>query len=310
MLRYILGRLAAALPVLLVVSLLAFVLQALAPGDHARILVEASGFYPAPKELVDQKRAELRLDDPVAVRYLDWLWNAVRGDLGHSYRSYQPVLSLYLDRLPATLALAAVAGLLSAGIGVPLGMLAAYYRGRTLDSVAQVIAVTGAAIPGFWIALVMMYVFGARLGWLPVFGSPTPSGIIMPAIVVALPGIAIITRLTRTTTLDVIGQDYVTVARMKGLTERRIARGHVLPNVTAPILTVIGLEVAGLLTGAAVVEYVFAWPGIGKLAVDAVLLRDTPVVVGFAVAAGMIFVTINLVADIAIAVLDPRVRAS
>jgi ABC-type dipeptide/oligopeptide/nickel transport system permease component len=308
MLGYILGRLAAAIPVLLVISVLAFMLQALSPGDPARLLIEASGLSPAPAEMVAEKRAELRLDDPVLVRYTNWLWNAIQGDLGRSYRSYQPVTKLYLERLPATLALAGAAGAVSASIAIPLGLLAAYKRGRPLDGLAQVVAVTGAAIPGFWIALVLMYVFGARLNWLPVFGSLTPTGIIMPAIVVALPNIAVLTRLTRTATLDVLGQDYVTVARMKGLTNSAVARGHVLPNVTGPVLTVFGLELAGLLTGAAVVEYVFAWPGIGKLAVDAVLLRDTPVVVGFAVAAGLIFVIMNLMVDVLVTALDPRIR--
>jgi peptide/nickel transport system permease protein len=307
--RYLAARLLAAVPVLLVVSVLAFTLQALAPGDPARLLLEASGLNPAPPEAVAAKRAELRLDDPLPVRYLDWLRRALTGDLGRSFRSYRPVAALYLERLPATAALAGTAAVLSAVVAVPLGTLAAYHRGRLADAAAQIIAVLGAAVPGFWIALVLIYVFAARLGWLPAFGSLTPKGIILPAAVLALHHLALLTRLTRAAVLDVLGQEFIAVARAKGLATRAIARRHVLPNVLVPVLTVLGLEVAGLLTGAAVVEYVFAWPGIGKMAVDAALLRDTPIIVGFAVAAGLIFVTVNLLVDVAAAALDPRARS-
>jgi peptide/nickel transport system permease protein len=306
--RYVAGRLLAALPVLLVVSVLAFSLQALAPGDPARLLLEASGLNPPPPEAIAAKRAELRLDDPLPVRYADWLTDALRGDLGRSYRSYQPVSKLYLERLPATLTLAVLAVSLSAVVAVPLGAIAAYQRGKALDGVAQILAVTGAAIPGFWISLVFMFIFAAKLRWLPAFGSLTPKGIIMPAVVLALTHSAIITRLTRAATLDVLGQEFVSVARAKGLRGLTIARRHVLPNVLVPVLTVLGLELAGLITGAAVVEYVFAWPGIGKMAVDAALLRDTPVIVGFAVAAGVIFVIVNLSVDLIVAAVDPRAR--
>jgi peptide/nickel transport system permease protein len=294
--------------VLIVVSVLAFGLQALAPGDPARILLEASGVNPAPPEAVAAKRAELKLNEPLPVRYLDWLTHALRGDLGHSFRSYKPVTELYLDRLPATVALAVFAMALSTLIAVPLGTLAAYHRGRALDNLAQVVAVTGSAIPGFWISLIFIYVFAAKLQLLPAFGSPTPKGIILPAVVLAVTNTALVTRLTRAAVLDVLGQEFVTVTRAKGLSAVAVARGHVLPNVVVPVLTVIGLEVAGLMTGAAVVEYVFAWPGIGKMAVDAALVRDIPVVTGFAVAAGFIFIVVNLGVDLAVAALDPRVR--
>ncbi len=303
-------RLLSVIPVLLVISILAFGLQALAPGDPARMLVEASGLTPAPEEAVEAKRQELGLDQPVHLRYAEWVTGAAQGDLGRSYRSYEPVTDLYLDRLGATALLAVTAGSLSLLIGVPSGLLAAYRRGSTVDLLGRIIALLGAAIPGFWIALVLMYVFSVQLGWLPAFGSVSASGMILPAVVVALPGIAIMTRLTRTATLDALNQDYVTVARMKGLSERVVLLRHVARNASTSVVTVFGLELAGLLTGAAVVEYVFAWPGIGRLAIDAVLLRDIPVVVGFAVFAGLIFLTINLIADICVALLDPRIRST
>lgn len=303
-----LHRLLAIGPVLVVLSLLAFCLQALTPGDPARLLVEASGVVPAPPELVVAKRDELGLDRPLAVRYLAWLGNALQGDFGHSYRSYEPVSTLYLQRLPATALLALSATLVSLLVALPLGMLAAYQRGGWLDRSIRAVAVAGAAAPGFWVALVLMYVFGARLQWLPVFGSLSLRGIILPTVVVSLPLIAMLTRLVRAATLEVRSSDFLLVARGKGLHPLTLVRRHLLPNVLVSIIPVAGLEVAGLLTGAAVVEYLFAWPGVGRLAIEAVLLRDTPVVVGFTVAAGLIVVLTTLVADLLVARLDPRLR--
>lgn len=306
--HYLATRLLAAVPVMLVISLLAFGLQDLAPGDPARILVEASGLNPAPPEAVAAKRAELGLDRPLPERYLLWLAHALRGDFGRSFRSYRPVATLYRERLPATAALAATAGALAAVIALPLGTFAAYYRGRAMDAVAQVVAVVGAAVPGFWLALLLMVLLAVKLRLLPAFGSLTPKGIVTPAIVLAIQNVALLTRLTRAAMLDVLSLEFVTVARAKGLREWAVARRHVLPNVLVPVLTVLGLEVAGLMTGAVVVEYVFAWPGIGKMVVDAALLRDVPIVTGFAVAAGLVFVLANLTVDVAVAAVDPRAR--
>ncbi len=309
MARLLIMRIAAIIPMLVAISVLAFGLHSLAPGDPARLLVEASGLSPAPPEAVAAKRAELKLDQPIATRYVTWLAGAAQGDLGRSYRTYEPVSRMYLERLPATLALAAAATLISATVAIPLGIFAAFRHGTSIDRAAQFIAVFGAAAPGFWVALMLTYLFGARLGWLPVFGSVTPRGIILPALVVALPFISILTRLTRASALDVLSSDFINVARMKGLRESAIALRHALPNVLVQITPLLSLELAGLLSGAAVVEYVFAWPGIGRLAVDSALLRDTPVVVGFAVATGIAFALANLAADIIIALIDPRQRA-
>lgn len=308
MVSYLLGRLGWAVLVMLVVSVLAFGLYALAPGDPARLLLAASGMNPVPEEAVVAKRAEMGLDDPLVIRYLTWLGGAVRGDLGRSFRSYQPVTRLYLERLPATLILATLATFLSCVIAVPLGTLAAYRRGGPLDTLAQVIAVLGVALPSFWVALIAMFVFAATLQWLPAFGSLTPQGIVMPAGVLALANLAVLTRLTRATVLDALSQEYVTVAKAKGLMTSLIARRHLLPNVVVPILTVLGLELAHALTGAVVIEYIFAWPGVGKLAVDAALLGDVPIVIGFATLAGLAFVLVNLAVDVGAAVLDPRIR--
>jgi peptide/nickel transport system permease protein len=203
--------------------------------------------------------------------------------------------------------LAGAAILIGVVVAVPLGTLAAYRRGRVLDRVAQIVAVLGSAVPGFWIALVFIFFFSAQWHLLPVFGTPTPKGILMPALVLSLSTIAILTRLTRAAVLDILGQEFVVVARSKGLAGIAIAQGHVLPNALVPVVTLLGLEAASLMTGAAVVEFVFAWPGIGKMAIDAAMLRDTPVVVGFAIAAGLIYVSVNLAVDLAVIALDPRI---
>lgn len=307
--RYVIARILAVFPVLLVISLLAFGLQAITPGDPASLLLQASGVETITPETLALKRQELHLDDPLPVRYGDWLLGALRGDFGRSFRSYTPVTDLYLNRIGATALLAICAAVAGALIAIPLGTIAAYHRGGPLDALAQLVAVIGAAVPGFWLALVGIYFFAARLHWLPVFGAPTPRGIVLPATVLVATHIAVVARLTRAAVLDTLRQDFVRVARSKGLSQAAIARRHVLPNTLVPILTVMGLETANLMTGSAVVEYVFAWPGIGKLAIDAALLRDTPVIVGFAIAAGVIFVTLNLLVDLVVAAIDPRVRS-
>jgi len=306
---YFVGRLLAAAPVVFVISLLAFGLQAMTPGDPAYLLLQAAGRQNISPEDVAVKRAELQLDDPLPVRYLTWVSGAVHGDFGRSFRSYTPVIKLYADRIGNTALLAGAAIAIGTMVAVPLGTLAAYRRGHALGRLAQAVAVFGSAVPGFWIAFVLIFLLSAQWHLLPVFGTPTPKGILMPALVLSLSTIAILTRLTRAAVLETLSQEYVVVARSKGLDGRAIASRHVLPNALVPVLTLLGLEAASLMTGAAVVEYVFAWPGIGKMAVDAALVRDTPVVVGFAVAAGLIYVTTNFVVDVAVTALDPRTSA-
>jgi peptide/nickel transport system permease protein len=243
--RYLLGRLLAALPVLFVISLIGFGLEAVAPGDTAELLLRTEGVEAVTPEAIAQRRAELGLDDPLPVRYLDWLSGAVRGDLGRSFRTYTPVTELYRQRIGNTLLLASCAVLLGAAIAMPLGIFAAYRRGKVADAVAQLVALAGAAMPGFWIAFVLVYFFAVRLKWLPVFGTPTPKGIVLPAVVLALANTALLTRITRATILEILGQDYVRVARAKGLRARAVLGRHVLRNAMPPLLTVLGLEAAG-----------------------------------------------------------------
>jgi peptide/nickel transport system permease protein len=306
--RYIGSRLVSGLGVLLIVSLLAFGLEAMAPGDPASLTLQAQGLDPITPADIARQRAIMRLDDPLPVRYLNWLTHAVQGDLGNSFRSNEPVTEMFASRFPATLALAVVAALLSIGVAVPLGILAAYRRGKPTDTLIQVLVVLGAAAPGFWIALVLILIFAATLKWLPAFGTLTPQGIIMPAIVLALPNISLLTRLTRATFLDAENMEFVRVARAKGLSGFLVTVRHILPNALIPILTVFSLEIAYLMTGSAVIENIFAWPGIGRMAVDAALYSDIPVLVAFIVGAALVFVLVNLLTDILILALDPRLR--
>ena len=309
MTAYLLQRALGATTVLFVLSIVSFGLFAMTPGDPAVVLLEASGIHSPPREAIVAKRAELHLDDPLFVQYLTWLGGAVHGDLGRSFRSYEPVTQLYLSRLGATALLATVATALSLIIALPLGILAAYQRGRIADRIAQIVVALGGSMPGFWIGLLLILVFAAELHWLPAFGSPTPSGIVLPAIVLAVANVAVLTRLTRSSVLDTLSQEFVTVAHAKGLGSSKVMFRHVLRNTSIPLLTVLGLVFANLMVGTAVVEYVFSWPGVGRLAVDSALLRDQPVVVGFTVVAGLIFTLMNLLVDIGIAAVDPRVRS-
>src|SRR5438445_9545227 len=308
MMAYLLQRVLGALSVLLVLSVVAFGLYALTPGDPAVVLLEASGIHSPPREAIVAKRAELHLDDPLPVQYINWLAGAVHCDFGRSFRSYTPVAELYLSRIGATALLACVSTVLSLFLALPLGILAAYHRGRIADRLAPIVLALGGSMPGLWLGLLLVVLFAVHLRWLPAFGSPTPSGIVLPAIVLAVANIAVLTRLTRSSVLDVLSQEFVIVARAKGLSAHAVRVRHVLRNTYIPLLTVLGLLFANLMVGTAVVEYVFSWPGIGRLAIDSALLRDEPVVVGFTVAAGLIFTVMNLLVDLGIAAVDPRVR--
>ncbi|NJO81376.1 MAG: ABC transporter permease [Blastochloris sp.] len=308
--RLILGRALQSALILWLVSVLAFALLAFAPGDPARLALAAGGVDVPTPEMVAAKRAALRLEDPLPTRYFAWLADALRGDFGVSYRSGRPTWDLYAERFPATLLLAGVAVLLTLILALPLGVAAAARRGGGLDNVLQVVAVLGAAAPGFWVALVLILVFAATLRWLPAIGGPTLAGVILPALVLALPNIAIVSRLVRAATLDALGQAYITTALGKGRSRRGALILHALPNALVGVLTAVTLELAYLLTGTVVIETVFAYPGVGRLAVDAALVGDLPVVTLCVLAAAVIYLLCNWLADLGMVLLDPRLRTS
>ncbi|CAN5873488.1 MAG: ABC transporter permease [Gemmatimonadota bacterium] len=305
---YIARRILSLVPVWLGISLLAFSLANLAPGDPAQlILLRQTGELPT-EEAVQRLREQLGLDDPFPVRYARWLADAAQGDLGTSYRTGEPVLGALLERFPATLQLAVAALLIGLSIGIPLGVLSAVRRDSGLDHASRVGVLLGASIPNFWLGYLFILLFAVVLGWLPVAGAGSWQHLVLPALTLGVGGAASLTRLTRSTVLEELQADYVRTARAKGLAERAVVMRHALRNALNPIVTLTGMRFGGLLAGAVVVETVFAWPGIGKFLVDAIYDRDYPTIQGFVLFTGTVFVLLNLLVDLGYAWLDPRVR--
>jgi peptide/nickel transport system permease protein len=307
-LHFILRRLAYIVPVWIGISLVAFILANLTPGDPARLALQRElGRQPTAEETV-AARSQMGLDDPAPVRYLRWVGDALTGDLGTSFRTGNPVLESLADRLPTTLQIAGGGLLLAIAIAIPLGVLAAVYRRGPVDHMSRVIALLGASMPSYWVAYLLILLLSVRLGWLPVAGSTTWQHAIMPALTLGIGGSASLMRLTRSEMLETLGQDYIRTARAKGLTARAMIVRHALRNVMIPISTVLGMRFAGMLGGAVIVETIFAWPGIGKLVVDAIFDRDYPMIQGFVIFMGTVFLLINLIVDIGYGLIDPRIR--
>jgi peptide/nickel transport system permease protein len=257
---------------------------------------------------VDEFRDRLGFNDPLAVQYARFLGAAVRGDFGESLRYRRDALGLVLERLPATLLLAGAALTLTLLVAVPLGVLSAVRRDTAFDHVSTVITVLGQATPGFWLGLMLIYLFAVQLRWLPTGGMGTAAHMVMPAVVLAAFYSARVARLTRSAVLDTLGEDYVLTARAKGLAETRVIGKHTLRNSAIPIVTLAGLEAGQLLGGAVVTETIFAWPGLGRLTVQALLNRDFPVVMAAVSFTSIVYTLMNLLVDVAYGWLDPRVR--
>ncbi len=308
MIRYIARRVLYLVPVWLGISLLAFSLALLAPGDPVRQTLQQSGIDAPSAEQVAAMRRELGLDRPPPVRYVLWLGDALHGDLGRSFRTGEPVLRSLTDRFPRTAQLALTGVVLGLLMALPLGILAALYRERTLDHISRLGALVGASIPSFWLAYLLIIFFAVQLKLLPVAGSTTPQHMVLPALTLAIGAGATLTRLTRSAMLEELSREYVRTARSKGLAERAVVVGHALRNALVAIVTVTGIRLAALLGGAVIVETIFAWPGIGKYVVDSISARDYPTIQGFVLFAGTIVLFINLAVDLAYVWLDPRVR--
>ena len=257
---------------------------------------------------VNEFRQRLGFNDPLPVQYGRFLAGAVRGDFGESLRYKQDALGLVLERLPATLLLAGASLLLTVGVALPLGVLSAVRRNSLLDHVGTVATVLGQATPGFWLGLMLIFVFSVKLRWLPTGGTGSLAHLAMPAVVLAAFFAARIARLTRSAVLDALGEDYVLTARAKGLGEGRVIGKHTLRNSAIPIVTLAGLEAGQLLGGAVITETIFAWPGLGRLTVQALLNRDFPVVLAAVFLVSVMYTLINLLVDLLYGWLDPRVR--
>jgi ABC-type dipeptide/oligopeptide/nickel transport system permease component len=302
-LDYILRRTLAAIPVLLIVSFVVFGMVFLS-GDPAILMLPPE----ATADEVAAFRQAYGFDDPFLVQYGRFLGGVLRGDWGESLRYKKPALDMVLERLPATLQLSGVSMLLAVLVALPLGTLAAMYRNSIVDYVASIFAVIGQSMPNYWLGFLLVMFFAVRLRLLPTSGGPGWYYVILPAITIAVGVIALVTRITRSSVLEVQREDYVRTARSKGLKEFTVVNRHVLRNAMLPVITVIGLQFGYILGGAVVIETIFAWPGLGLLAIQAIFNRDYPLVQAVVFFLAVSFVLINLVSDIIYHVLDPRIR--
>lgn len=316
MLTYFVRRLLQMIPTLLIISLVIFGLLYLTPGDPVYLILGAGETQMISPETYEMVREDLGLNKPFFVRYFDFVSGALRGDLGRSYISDQDVFSEIMSRMAATLQLTVAAIVISVLISVPLGVLAALKHNSIWDSAATFLATIGVSLPKFWFALVLIIVFALRLGWLPSQGigyvedgmGSFLSHLILPAFSLGLGLAATQTRMIRSSLLDVFGQDYIRFARSKGLRERSVIFGHAMKNALIPVITVLGSELGALLGGAVVTETIFAWPGVGRLIVNAIGKRDYPVIQGSTLMMCTLFLAINLVVDLLYACLNPRIR--
>lgn len=303
MAQYLLRRALHSLIVILGVSLLVFVLMRLT-GDPTYLLLPPD----ASREQVAELRHDLGLDESIPVQYGRFLLNAVRGDFGQSFRTGQPAMSLVLERVPATLRLAGFAFMVTALIAIPVGIVSARYRHTWIDDIGRAIALFGQAVPSFWLGMMLILLFSVRLGWLPPFGSGSFKHLILPGITLGAYSAAIISRLLRSTLLEVLGSDYIRTARAKGLSDRAVLYRHALRNASLPVVTMFGLQVGVLFGGAVITEYVFAYPGMGRLVLQAIGNRDFAVVQAFVLLITLLIIVTNIVVDLLYAMLDPRIK--
>ena len=302
MTRFLVRRLLTTLLVMLGVSFVVFMIVQLVPGDPVRVMLGLQ----ADQAKIEEIRQLMGFDRPLLVQYVDWLWSALHGDLGQSYITGQSVSEAVAQRLPATLSLALAALIIALLIALPAGIISAVFPRSAWDYSAMLFSQIGVSIPDFWMGIMFILVFSLALGWLPPSGYARPtenfgewlSHLILPALTVGLISASIMTRFVRSAMLETLHEDFVRTARAKGLAERRTLLRHVLPNAAIPIVTIVGLQMASLLGGVVIVEIIFAWPGLGRLALDAVIRRDYPMVQGAVLLVALSFAVINLGVDL------------
>jgi peptide/nickel transport system permease protein len=337
---YLIRRLLQAIPTIFGISLISFVLILLAPGDPLAQFIYNPQAAP---EAIERLRRQMGLDKPIFTQYLYWMvgndWTMIdvdgdgdgdipgsrrgllRGDLGQSFQHRQPVLNLIVERIPATLRLTLPALIIGYGLGILLGTIAAAKQGSVRDQAIRVLSVVGIALPGFWLGLILIIVFSVKLQWLPLGGmrdlSRTDTQLdlweslrhmILPVSVLAFGIIAVVTRYMRASVLEVIEQDYIRTARAKGLSRGRVFSVHILRNALVPIATLLGPSLAGLISGAVIIEQVFSWPGMGRLVITAIFQRDSPLIMGSLLIGAVLYIIGLLVSDVLYALLDPRIR--
>jgi peptide/nickel transport system permease protein len=302
--RYFLRRLLLTIPVLLGVATLVFALIHFIPGDPAQAMLGEG----ASQEDVAQLRARLGLDRPLIVQYGAFLEGVVHGDLGVSLRNDQPVARQIVQRMPATAELALASMAVAVLVALPLGIMAAVWRGTAIDVAAMTLSLVGISIPNFWLGPLLAIVFAVQLGWLPVGGSGTPAHLILPSVTLGAALAAILARMTRASLLEELREPYVLAARAKGVSRSRAVLHHAFRNSLIPIVTILGLQFGVVLTGAVITETIFAWPGIGRLLIQSIGFRDYPTVQGCVLLIAVTYVGVNFITDLTYGFLDPRIR--
>ena len=303
--RYIIKRLIMLIPVLLGVAFIIFAIMSVAEGDPVYSVAGPD----ATEEELDALREEMGLKGSLLERYFRYIAKLLRGNLGTSYISQMDVMKLYLQRLPNTLRLASLAMLVAILMSVPLGIIAAVNQNSWKDTIAMIFALVGLSMPNFWLGLLLMLLFSLKLGWFPSGGSEGALSVVLPAVTVGVGLAALLTRTTRSSMLDVLRQDYLRTARAKGVSEKRVVMRHALRNALIPIITIFGVQFSNVLGGSVLAETVFAWPGVGRLVVDAIDQRDIPTVTGALIMTTMLVTIVNLLVDIVYAYVDPRIKA-
>ncbi len=303
--KFIFKRVIALIPVIIGVTLIVFFIMSLSPGDPAKMILgdEAS------PEAVQLLRQEMGLDDPLLVQYGRYMYNAIQGDMGLSYKSKKPVTEEIWARFPNTIKLTLTAITFAVIISLPLGILAAVKQNSFFDGFSMLLALFGVSMPAFWFGLLLILFFSLKLGWFPSSGSESLKSIVLPSIALGFLHMAAIARTTRSSMLEVIRQDYIRTARSKGLSYGAVIRKHALKNALIPTITVVGLQVGVLLGGAVIVETVFAWPGVGRLMVQSIMGRDIPMVMGCIILFATGFTIVNLIVDLLYGFIDPRIRS-
>ena len=305
--RFVARRIISLVPVLLGISLLTFVLIHLVPVDPAEVYLRLSQIPPT-DEAVAVIRAEMGLNKPLHQQYFDWLWKVVHLDFGKSFVTKKPVMAELLYYFPATLNLAAASLLIVLLISIPVGVFSALYKDTAFDQICRILAFIGASMPSFWLGFVLIYILSLELNLLPAFGRGTLAHLVLPATTLALGAAAVYTRLLRTSMLENLNQNFVLYARARGLKEKLIVVRHVLKNALIPVVIAFGMTLGHMLAGSVIVENVFAWPGVGRYIVSSIFNRDYPVIQAYALFMAVVFVLLNLFADIICATLDPRIR--
>ena len=307
MIRFLFTKFLLAFFTVFVTTILVTLLIHIVPGDPVQIMfAQSQGSTP---EQIEQVRVNLGLDQPIYIQYLNYLDRLSKGDLGKTIRGGQPVLEVIFQRLPNTILLATSAMMIAILLGVPLGFLAAYNKGTIYDTFIMILAISGISMPHFWLGLILLFIFAVDLGWLPVSGSGLLN-LVLPALTLGISNAAIFARLTRTSMIEILQQDFVITALAKGLPKKYVLRKHVLRAGLIPLVTMMGMQFAFMMGGAIVVENIFSWNGVGRMAVEAIFQRDYPIIQGFILTFSVIVVFVTISLDVIYAFIDPRIRRS